>query len=325
MPMSSRGVLVLTNSKDETADYLCNYLEQQGRAFVRLNTDSVLPALSVSYSREGPKLKVKGHTLAPKDVQSIWYRRPKELSVPGISDKGEETFVKREWSEAIEGFLAHVSPKRWINHPADNTFASHKMEQLTRAAEHSLKIPDTTVTQDPDELRAFWRKAKGSVIAKPLRVGAVERSNASEDTVIYTSPVEEGHLNKSEVIARCPTLFQERIEKRVDVRITVVDEDVTAAALKARGDAKDRVDIRRDNMAEVEYSTILVPAEVREKLLKLLRSYGLRFAAVDFVVSSEGEWVFLEINPNGQWAWLDLEGVTEIAGAFERAFYGTPS
>jgi glutathione synthase/RimK-type ligase-like ATP-grasp enzyme len=48
-----------------------------------------------------------------------------------------------------------------------------------------------------------------------------------------------------------------------------------------------------------------LPADLAERCLELVRAYGLEFAAIDLVRARDGRYVFLEINPNGQWAWLE--------------------
>jgi glutathione synthase/RimK-type ligase-like ATP-grasp enzyme len=119
----------------------------------------------------------------------------------------------------------------------------------------------------------------------------------------------------------CPTLFQEYIDKRSDVRITVVDSHFCAAELLAAdSDGKQRCDVRRNNMEDVAYRRVALPEDVECKLRRLTEHYSLRFAAIDMVIDTRGEWFFLEINPNGQWAWLDLAGGMDIAARFVESF-----
>lgn len=119
----------------------------------------------------------------------------------------------------------------------------------------------------------------------------------------------------------CPTLFQEFVEKDYDVRITVVDSELTAVKLVAKEtDGKQRCDIRRNNMVDVTHSQIELPAQIASGIWTLMEKYSLRFAAIDMVVSVAGEWLFLEINPNGQWAWIDQVAGTNIAASFVKAF-----
>lgn len=320
--MSVQTALVLTNRADHTADYLCRQLQALGRDVVRLDTDALPSPFRPGYESGEAALTLGPRRLSTRQVAAVWYRRPKPLALgPLADDPGEAQFVEREWAEGVEAVLAHIPIERWVNHPARNTLASRKPEQLTRAVAYGLRVPPTLVTQDADALRRFWDEGEGEIIAKPLRVGAVERGGAERDTLIYTSSVAPEHLERADVLARCPTLFQHAVDKDLDVRVTVVDRELVAVGLRATDDGRQRLDIRRDNMEDVAYTPVELPPWVRQALLDLLASYSLRYAAVDFVVDQRGEWIFLEINPNGQWAWLDLVGAAHIAPLFDHAFF----
>ena len=129
----------------------------------------------------------------------------------------------------------------------------------------------------------------------------------------------EEHLDND--LRACPTLFQEYIEKRCDVRITVVDGDIHSTELYAKeSDGSQRCDIRRNNMDDVTYRCSALSKETAAGVRMMMLHYGLRFAAIDMVVDTHGRWYFLEINPNGQWAWLDLVGGSTIATSFVKTF-----
>jgi glutathione synthase/RimK-type ligase-like ATP-grasp enzyme len=138
------------------------------------------------------------------------------------------------------------------------------------------------------------------------------------DRLIYTSVVGESDLRHLQDVRRCPTLFQERIQKSADVRITVVGKDIHATTLV--GPRVEDVDIRRNNMEGVRYGRTEIPRRVRNRIRTLVASYNLRFATLDFAITGKGEWIFFEVNPNGQWAWLDLVGGSRIAHSFVREF-----
>ena len=96
---------------------------------------------------------------------------------------------------------------------------------------------------------------------------------------------------------------------------------MTAVAMFKEEAGQQILEIRRDNMAGVKYEPISVPPDVRAQLHALMKSYSLRFGAIDMAVSDSGRWTFFEINPNGQWAWLDIVGGANIAAQFSRAFH----
>ena len=155
------------------------------------------------------------------------------------------------------------------------------------------------------------------MIVKPLASGYIERSSPAEDTLIYTCEIKENDIDNLNNIESSPVLFQEKINKKLDIRITYLDGQMVAVSLQSADDQL--LDIRRNNMSRVHYKAIDVPEDVSKSITKLLNDYQLRFAAMDFAIQEDGTWVFFEINPNGQWAWLDLEAETNIYQLFTHA------
>jgi len=103
-----------------------------------------------------------------------------------------------------------------------------------------------------------------------------------------------------------------------------MDSEIHAVELLASDKpGEQRCDIRRNNMADVTYREISLPESIEDRICKLMAHYGLRFAAIDMAVSTNGEWYFFEVNPNGQWAWLDITGGMNIASSFVKAFLET--
>jgi glutathione synthase/RimK-type ligase-like ATP-grasp enzyme len=233
----------------------------------------------------------------------------------------EGKLILNEWAEALEGFFAHIPLAKWMNHPSCNVAASHKIEQLTRAPSLGFLVPDTLITQDAKNLRGFCARQNGRVIVKPMAGGRVERPEGQTDMLIYTNRVSPDQLDNLDDLPSCPTLFQQDIEKKCDVRITVVGQDVYAVELTAKEPGgSQRCDIRRNNMDDVTYKAITLPQNVVASLKRLMRHYNLRFATIDMAIGTDARWYFFEVNPNGQWAWLDLAGVTKIASSFVREF-----
>lgn len=314
-------LLILTNSQDVTADYLVDVLNRAGVPLLRFDTDTSLDRASLHFDSEEMVLRIGETCYRPNQFNNVWYRRPERLIHPTAASSPESKLTLDEWAEALEGCFAHIPNERWMNHPAANVAASHKLEQLTTARRLGFSIPDTLVTQQPQLLRAFFQRHNGNVIVKPISVGYVEREAGQSDSIIYTNRVPPHYLDDLQDVSACPTLFQQCIEKTSDVRITVVDGDVHSVALRAADmDGSQRCDIRRNNMNDVTYSRVALPQDVESKIHSLMRHYRLRYAAIDMAVDHEGNWIFFEVNPNGQWAWLDLAGGANIAASFVRAF-----
>jgi glutathione synthase/RimK-type ligase-like ATP-grasp enzyme len=309
-------IVVISNSLDVTADYFCKKLEQSRIEYARIDSDIFIGHAQLSYKANQFTLRLDSYELRPELIQSIWYRRPKALKFSqGLWEAGEETHSVHEWTAALEGFLAHVPEHRWINHPRNNAAALLKIDQLMRAQRVGLIVPKTLVSQSFDEIVEFTRWCETGVIVKPISHGYLERDLPEKDTLIFTNEVELEHIiENGKLLGNCPTLFQEKIDKLCDIRINIVDEQVISVAIYAsKFNESQKVDIRRDNMFNVRYEVILLPDSVKIKLLQMCKLYRLRFAAVDMALTLEGKWVFFEINPNGQWAWLEIEGVVDIS------------
>jgi glutathione synthase/RimK-type ligase-like ATP-grasp enzyme len=75
----------------------------------------------------------------------------------------------------------------------------------------------------------------------------------------------------------------------------------------------------------MRYSEIALPRRLADQLVALTRSYGLYFAAIDLVLDPEGNYWFLELNPAGQWAWLEQEIGVPISAALTRCLLGSQS
>ena len=321
-------ILIVTNTSDATADFLLPILIEHGLSILRLDTDRILEDGRFSFDECTPLIAIGDKSYRPSDVAHVWYRRPERLKKSTIDgDTPEGKFVLEEWAECLEGFFSLIDLRRWVNHPACNVAASHKIEQLARAKSLGLTIPDTLITQDAGELRRFFQRWNGQLIVKPLASGYVERPPDQDDSLIFTNTVTPADMANLDDLAACPTLFQQMIPKVADVRITVIDGEYHAVQIQALDEAtgQQRCDIRRNNMNGVTYCTIELPETIRCKLAALLNSYSLRFAAIDMATTADGSWVFFEINPNGQWAWLDQCGVSQIWKSFVKAFSNSES
>jgi len=316
-------LLILTNSTDETANYLVNRLKDASIDFLRFDSDLDLSNVELSYEECEPVIKYKNQEWRPGEFSNVWFRRPQ----PPVLEQGfgKDIYDRKhalvEWCGALEGFFAHIPKNKWMNHPSLNACASHKMEQLTRASRLGLRIPKTLITQDERKAREFWRDLEGRLIVKPIASGYIERDEPSQDSLIYTNTVTLEKFQEIELVRYCPTLFQEEINKKIDVRITIIDKHFFAISLGANGEAGiQRTDIRRKEMADVKYKEIQIPISLKNTILELVESYGLRFAAIDMAIDCNGDWIFFEINPNGQWAWFDLTGKFDLGSGFISSF-----
>jgi hypothetical protein len=311
--------LALTHSSDQTATYLIERLAGVGIQLLRLDTDTLTQTCQILHDAGGTVLRCNGISIQPADVTHVWLRRPTALDIRVSEDAGDNDHARLEWTSALEGFLSQIPRARWINHPAANVAAASKLEQLNRAVRHGLVVPDTVVTQNPAALREFLVRHQGSVVVKPINSGYIERESG-QDSQIFTSALDQGAIDNADLVRACPTLFQQLIRKTLDVRVIVVDGQLSATGITHALGGMQILDVRRNNMAGASYRPVLIPEQTSKGIRRLVESYGLRFAALDFAIDESGQWVFFEINPNGQWAWLDIYGNRNVYQLFVHAF-----
>ena len=277
---------------------------------MRFDTDFKESDVFIEYNSESKYiLTYKGVSLSPEDVTCVWNRRPEKITAGNADSSAFDDHYRDEWRHAIDGFFKQISPEKWINFPNYNIAAISKVEQLERAKKLGFKIPETIITQSKDTAVNFILNAPNGAIAKPISHGYICENESVFN--IYTSNVDIESCDFS-AISSCPTLFQHKIIKQFDIRINYIDGEMDAVKLESKQNDNQILDIRKDNMFGVKYDKFELPSQMQAQLKILINSYSLRFAAIDFCQSVNNELFFLEINPNGQWAWLDIEGVSHF-------------
>ena len=231
--------------------------------------------------------------------------------VPGVYD-----FCAREARAALLGAIL-VHHGRIMRSPDRIWMAEQKVLQLAAARGVGLRVPETVITNEPDEVRRAFCRFEGRMIVKPVRTGFVDYG--TEQQAVYTTQVLESHLADLEDARWSPAIYQPLLQKRCDVRVTVVGSKTFVAEIDSQTDPAAAVDWRRTINPQLPHRRADLPLAIRSLLHRLLSDLGLAFAAVDFVHTVDDDYVFLEINPNGQWLWLDDLlglGVTEAVASW---------
>ena len=209
--------------------------------------------------------------------------------------------VTESWA-ALEGLWRTVNA-RWVNHPDANRAASSRSrQQLRRAARFGFSVPRTVVTNDAGILRQFGDEVGGDLVCKPVDEGRLNFRQG--ERLFFTTTFV---LRKSDDLADLgpePYLFQELVRKKCDVRVTVIGDEVFATRIESQRTRTGRVDWRASG-TDAGHRVEPLPVCMAEKCLALTRSYGLAFGAIDLARVDDGLYTFFEINPNGQWAWIE--------------------
>ncbi|MEZ4584774.1 MAG: hypothetical protein R2909_00025 [Gemmatimonadales bacterium] len=234
-----------------------------------------------------------GGTIDMGDVTGVWWRRPQAFGLPHQGmDPMARHFALVELATAFQG-MWQASPALWVNDIVRDAAAAHKPWQLELAQSLGLSIPETVITNDPGEARAFWQRHPGGVIYKPF----LQSFHSWRETRILR-PEEE---RQADQIRLAPVIFQRYVPARADLRLTVIGDEIFAAEA-AMDQSQYPVDVRLNN---IPYQPHQLPDEVGEKVLALMRRLGLEYGAIDFRLTPDGDYVFLEINPAGQFLYVE--------------------
>jgi glutathione synthase/RimK-type ligase-like ATP-grasp enzyme len=134
---------------------------------------------------------------------------------------------------------------------------------------------------------------------------------------VYTRRVTPDSFDE-DCVKVCPVFLQEEIARSADVRATFIGSRYFAADIK--GDPS-LVDWRDSNVV-VSYTASSLGDDIQRMCRAMLDKLGLVYGAFDFVRTPEGELVFLEVNPTGEWAWLEDRLGFPMRDAFIQLFYG---
>lgn len=306
-------LLIVSQSYDPTASFVEKRLDELQKSFVRLETEKMLTHFSHTTAICSEKLDCdeiiietdKG-LIDLNKVSAVWYRRPVEpkaheaVKSPQARHYAEEEgyyYIKNLWR-----MLRHTS---WISNPDAISWANVKLDQLKVARHIGMKIPDTLATTDPVVAQRFYDTHPCGVIVKPFTVNTLEYKDTLAS--IMTSRVTNEMMLNIEQVKYGITFFQQEIAKEFEVRVTVIGDDVYAAKVDSQSDERRKVDWRNTSNNPIVWYKHIIPDDLANQCRQVVDHYGLRFGTFDFAFTPEGEYVFFEMNPNGQWAWLEIE------------------
>lgn len=304
--------LVVTSKRDLTSDFIILELQRRGLSYLRLNTEDLPKAIFRCVpGHEGDwQFNLPDVSFELSCVKSAYFRRPGMAEPLAEISEAEKSYCVLEWHAALQSFYWAVG-ERWLNPPHLITLAENKIYQLTLAQTLGFLIPDTLVSNDPLAVRGF--AGTGQIIGKPLRNAIVK--GQTPDRVVFTSRISINEQIDPLSIRACPMILQREIRKQFDVRATVVGDQVFAATIDSQSDPATEVDWRRTSKPDLAHAVYQLPEKVAAQCIALTRKLGLRFGAVDFVLDQDNQLWFLEINPNGQWGWIETRTGLPIAAA----------
>lgn len=302
-------VLIITYSQDnESIPLVMEAIEAQGGKAFRFDTDRFPTEvqLDVYYGKGTERLILNSEPekLDLRNVSAVWYRRIRMgAGIPTTMDPQLRQASVQESHVTVQGMIASL--KAFHLDPVPNIRrADNKQLQLQVARELGLDIPRTLTTNNPQAAIAFYQECESGIVTKMLSSFAIYEQG--QEKVVFTNPVKLEDLDNLDGLRFCPMTFQENIPKALELRTTVVGKQVFTAAVDSQLSQKARYDWRRQGIALLDaWQAYTLPQDVEEKLLKLMQHFSLNYGAIDIILTPDGRYVFLEVNPVGEFFWLE--------------------
>lgn len=290
-------ILIVTYKEDYTADFLINKLNEQKKKFLRLNTENIETYSYDWISNPDSSFRINGFT----SFNGVWFRR---LKLPDFnSDLVINEYLATEYDFLFSNLLRNIEAKNWMSLPDSLYRAENKVVQLKAAELLGFNVPNTLVTNTKKLVSKFKEEHENSgIIIKPLFSGRIESNSGVQ--IIYTNEIDDTHLRAIEDYDLTPCIFQKKVAKEYELRVTVIGDKVFAAKVNSQENAKTKIDWRRERL---DFTAYLLPEDLKSRCVSLVRSLNLNFGAIDLIKSTDGNYYFLEINPNGQWAWIEMD------------------
>ncbi|MCI0632188.1 MAG: hypothetical protein L0Y44_16215 [Phycisphaerales bacterium] len=302
-------ILIITRSDDnDCIQSVSDAIVERGGKVFRLDTDlfptEIRLAASVGRNGHGVRVQRHGQEVDLREVSALWYRRFRAgAAIPQEMDKQLRDASVLESRRTMLGLIAslpvfQLDPVHLVRR------AENKQLQLEIAQRVGLEIPPTLITNDPEAVRRFAQECGEGMVVKMLSSFAIFEGD--RQSVVFTNVVTPEHLQDLDGLRLCPMTFQKRVPKSLELRATIVGDSIFTASIDSQALERAQDDWRREGAALVDrWRKYDLPTVIRDRLLQLMDGLGLNYGAADFILTPDGRHVFLELNPAGEFFWLD--------------------
>lgn len=307
-------IFIISDKNDIQIYYVIYYLKKKGAKYFQFNVSEYPIQIEYTYSYNKLVLKtyikINDKYLDCDEINSVWYRKPDLPQLSPVLSSSEKIYAKNECAQHLSGLYYLLDEKFWMNRIDSMRRADNKAFALTKAFNLGLTVPKTLITNNSNKAWSFHKENKGNIIYKTLSDGLLFNRDPNYNQPFVQGEIYTTHLNQFresdfKYVNNCPCLFQEYINKRLELRIIVVGNEVFAVEIHSQEKEQTKYDYRRTELKEITHKVHQLPQDISEKCKLLVKKLGLSYGAIDMILTPDGEYVFLEINSNGQYGWLE--------------------
>ena len=309
-----KSILIISYSKDYHVEKVLEIFKKNQTKYFILELDNFPKnyLLKHAVSESNISVIIENTTtqeiLRFSNIGAVWLRKPANFSYHlNDMDQSIQDFADKETEHALFSAL-YALDCFWISHPKYLRASMWKGEQLQRALTFGFKIPDTLISNDPDEIRTFFLEHQ-KVVFKAMSDSVIAEEE-NEGQGVATTLIDAQMLDDCDSLRLLPNQFQAYIEKAYELRVTIIGGNIFTAKLDSQVYPETQIDCRNLNV-KIPMSVYSLPKNVEQACLGFVNSYKLNYSAIDLIVTPNGDYVFLENNPNGQFRFIE-ENVPEL-------------
>jgi glutathione synthase/RimK-type ligase-like ATP-grasp enzyme len=299
-------LLILTDSFDVHADIVIEKLKKENISFFRFNLDvESLKKTYISFEKFVWKIRFDNYEVHSNQFKCVWCRRPfVELSLEEQSYKDVDFKIwKSEWNKTLLGLYNTLKDIPWLNPLRKAYKGENKYYQFDIAKKVGFNMPQTLISNDKNAIKEFANNHQ-KVLFKLMSQEIYDLGDGNFKG-LYTNVITKEEINNFNESEENPIVLQEYIDKKYEVRYTVVGKEHLVCRIDSQLSSKACEDWRRYDIANTPHYKIDAPEEIRNKVDCMMELLGLEYGALDFIVTDANKWFFLEINCLGQWLWIE--------------------
>ncbi len=251
-------------------------------------------------------------TFSFDSIRSAFVRREFVTSAADAGLIGEApAYIDLQQAIHVNSVLRWLSSRvPFMNEPLANIRAMSKMVQQQTAMDVGLTVPRSFVGDSAEMAASFQNLDEGPLCKKPIEATRL-RVGDNDIAVHLTKRFERRPIEDLRSLRDCPCVLQQFIEKRDELRVTIVGQRVFACRIDTSSAHLDaQVDWRHYDWANTAHEIVELDETVRAQLLEFMARLELSYGAIDLVRGQDGVTYFLEVNPLGQWLWI--EDLTDV-------------
>jgi len=297
-------LIISTQIKEMSTAEVIDWLDYKQASYLRINGEELQAAgMTFEINNSSPRLRLGGKQISVDEIQVVWLRRSGYNELPELEEghplKLSDDIRKHARTELRtlkKGAWMLLKDKTWLTRPDQNHI--NKLYALQQAAQSGLLIPESLVTTDRQALLKF-KQRHSRIIIKALDA-FFSYFDQNSWMVQYTHEVEEEFIEQLPKTF-FPCLLQQYIEKQYELRVFYFNGQCYPMAIFSQKNQKTALDFRHYDKARPNRTVpYRLPESLEKKIHAFMQAVDLQTGSLDLIRSKEGDYVFLEVNPVGQ-------------------------